>query len=60
MARKPSFWKHKKYKQLRRGSYGYNPKTGRVFCLLPTGQGNPLAFESHEAAKAAGWEKVDY
>lgn len=60
--RKPSIWKHKKYKAREyKGTYGYDMKTGRVFILMgkdSKGKEHGVVFESHEAAKYAGWSKV--
>lgn len=61
---KKSVWKNKKNKKLAsrsyEGHYG-RVKKERVFTLtahLKNGAEHTVAFESHEAAKAAGWTKA--
>ena len=63
-----SIWKHKKYRsRTYYGSYRYDRKRNkrrsreREFVLIGltrTGVPHRIVFESHEAAKQAGWEKV--
>ena len=48
-------WKHKKYKTEFKGSY-QKTKTDRVFTL--TSGKTVKSFESWQAAKKDGWEKV--
>lgn len=59
---KAAYWRHPKQKRVYQGSYGFESKTkSRAFILiatLKTGKEHAIAFESHEAAKAAGWRKV--
>lgn len=60
--RKPSIWKHKKYKAREySGNYIWDARNGRVFFLIgkdSKGREHGIAFESHEAAKLQGWVKI--
>lgn len=60
-----SFWKHKSTrlsKRIYKGTYEFSKKLGRTFNLVTKirGQRKPdlKTYESHEAAKKAGWYKV--
>lgn len=62
---KPAHWKNRKYpKRKYKGSYGTESKTrSRAFILVQdppaaSGRNHAVAFESHEAAKQAGWKKL--
>lgn len=51
-------WTHKKHGQTTfRASYERDKDYERVFVLF-SGKGRKITFESHQAAKAQGWQKV--
>ncbi len=55
---KAAKWSHKKRKNLAQGSYRFYGKNhDREFVLVDVVTEREFSFESHEAAKKAGWVK---